>query len=213
MLIVETEPIAQRDPQAGPRRPTLIHHANSAPAKRRILETANRLFYDEGIRSVGIDRLISESDVTKATFYKHYGSKDRLILEYVSGRDAMTRRFITEIIEHADGPESAIRDLAEYIADDVETPGFRGCPFINAATEFADPRHPVRELVIEHREWYTETLVELFKAMGHSLPGEAGDDFLLLRDGAMTGGYAGDPIAATTAMQRAVERLIGEARG
>jgi AcrR family transcriptional regulator len=78
--IVETSPIGQRAPWAGG------SHTSIAPAKRRILETANTLFYDEGIRSVGIDRLISESGVTKATFYKHYGSKDRLIVEYISQR-------------------------------------------------------------------------------------------------------------------------------
>jgi AcrR family transcriptional regulator len=205
--IVDSDPIGQRAPW-----PSLSHRASSAPAKRRILETANTLFYDEGIRSVGVDRLISESGVTKATFYKHYGSKDRLIVEYITGRDLMIRGFIEDIIAGAPTPEESIRALVDMIVTAIEGPGFRGCPFINAAMEFTDPRHPVRQVVIEHREWYAEKVADVFRGAGHPLPGDAGDEFILARDGAMTGGYAGDPIAATTALQRAVERIIADAR-
>jgi len=203
--IVDSDPIGQRAPW-----PSLTHRASSAPAKRRILETANTLFYDEGIRSVGVDRLISESGVTKATFYKHYGSKDRLILEYITGRDVMMRGFIDQIIAGASSPEYSIRALVDTIVTGIEGPGFRGCPFINAAMEFTDSRHPVRQVVAEHREWYAARVADVFREAGHPLPGDAGDEFILARDGAMTGGYAGDSIAATTALQRAVERIIAE---
>ncbi len=203
MPIVDSDPIGQRAPW-----PSLSHKASSAPAKRRILETATTLFYDEGIRSVGVDRLIGESGVTKATFYKHYGSKDRLIVEYITGQDLMIRGFIEDIIASAGSPKDSIRALVDMIVTTVEGPGFRGCPFINAAMEFTDPRHPVRQVVIEHREWYAERVTEVFRRAGHPLPGDAGDEFILARDGAMTGGYAGDPIAATTALQRAVESII-----
>ncbi|MET4781977.1 TetR/AcrR family transcriptional regulator [Glaciihabitans sp. UYNi722] len=205
MPIVDSDPVGQRAPW-----PTLTHKASSAPAKRRILETANTLFYGDGIRSVGVDRLISESGVTKATFYKHYGSKDRLIVEYITGRDLMIREFIETIIANAPTPEHSILALVDMIVTAIEGPGFRGCPFINAASEFTDPRHPVRQVVADHREWYAERVGDVFRAAGHPLPGDAGDEFILARDGAMTGGYAGDSIAATTALQRAVERIIAD---
>jgi len=179
--IVDTHPIGQRAPWAAG-----THHTSVAPAKRRILETANRLFYDEGIRSVGIDRLISESGVTKATFYKHYGSKDRDSSE----------------------PKIALQALIDQTVADVVSPGFRGCAFINAATEFTDSRHAVRQIVSDHREWYAETLSDLLKELGHPLPGDGGDELMLARDGVMTGGYAGDPIAATTAYVRVVGRVL-----
>ncbi len=207
MPIVERVPIGQRAPWL-----TLPLAASAAPAKRRILETANRLFYDDGIRSVGIDRLISESGVTKATFYKHYGSKDRLIVAYVAQRHLVEKQFVDDLIAEADGPEGAIRALLEVMVTAIEAPGFRGCPFINAATEFTDSRHAVRQLVTEHREWYADTLAGLLRDIGHPLPGEAGDDLILVRDGAMTGGYAGDPVAATTALVRGAERILAEAR-
>ena len=203
MLIVDTHPIGQRAPWAAGRPHTAV-----APAKRRILETANRLFYDEGIRSVGIDRLISESGVTKATFYKHYGSKDRLIVEYISQRHSLARETVGVVIREASDSKFALQALIDQTVADVVSPGFRGCAFINAATEFTDSRHPVRQIVSDHREWYAETLSDLLRELGHPLPGDGGDELVLARDGVMTGGYAGDPIAATTAYVRVVSRVL-----
>ncbi|WP_255461298.1 TetR/AcrR family transcriptional regulator [Glaciihabitans sp. INWT7] len=203
MPIVDTHPIGQRAPWGAG-----THHVTVAPAKRRILETANRLFYDDGIRSVGIDRLISESGVTKATFYKHYGSKDRLIVEYISQRHNLAQEQVEELIREKGDPQSALRALIDLTVAEVVSPGFRGCAFINAATEFTDSRHAVRVIVSDHREWYAETLSDLLKQLGHPLPGDGGDELVLARDGVMTGGYAGDPIAATTAYVRVVNRVL-----
>ncbi len=208
MPVIDFDPTAQRAPGYPPRRVV-----PPAAAKLRILATADRLFYDEGIRSVGIDRLISESEVTKATFYKHYGSKDRLIVEYVVGRDRSAHQFIGEIIDEADGPLAALTGIMAAIVAETQSPGFRGCAFINAAAEFGEASHPVRLAVTEHREWFTETLADLLQKLGHPLPGDAADDLVLARDGAMTGSYAGDPIAAAAAFQRATGRILREARG
>ena len=183
-----------------------------APAKQRILDTADVLFYDEGIRAVGVDRLISASSVTKATFYKHYGSKDRLIGDYVEHRHRQAAIELADLVEQQPSPEAALRALQESISAWISSADFRGCPFINAAAEFSDPTHPVRRAVVAHREWFVGSLEQLLRGLGHSLPGEAADDLVLARDGAMTGGYAGDPIAASTALARAFDRVIRDAR-
>lgn len=183
-----------------------------APAKQRILDTADVLFYDEGIRAVGVDRLISASSVTKATFYKHYGSKDRLISDYVSLRHRQAVVEIAELVERFSESEAVLRSLQETICASISSNDFRGCPFINAAAEFSDPTHPVRRSVVAHREWLVGAYEQLLRSLGHPMPGEAADDLVLARDGAMTGGYAGDPIAASTALARAFDRVIGEAR-
>ena len=106
----------------------------------------------------------------------------------------------------------ALQALQESITTAIATPGFRGCPFINAAAEFPDAAHPVRRAVEDHREWYVDVLEQLLRRMGHPLSGEAADDLVLARDGAMTGGYAGDPIASAAALNRAFERVVAEAR-
>ena len=181
-----------------------------AAAKLRILGVADHLFYDEGIRSVGIDRLISESQVTKATFYKHYGSKDRLILEYITGRHRAVVDAVERITTEAPDPKGSLRGIIAAIVAETESPNFRGCPFVNAAAEFSGINHPVRLAVIDHRDWYTEVLADLLREMGHPLPGDAADDLILARDGAMTGGYAGDAVAASAAFQRAADRILAE---
>lgn len=183
-----------------------------APAKVRILGIANDLFYRDGIRTVGIDRLISDSAVTKATFYKHYRSKDILITDYMTARHEASAAELDRLISHASDPVAGVRSFASSIAAEIAGSAFRGDAFLNAAAEFSDPNHPVRRIVAEHRDAYTERLVELTRALGHPAPGDAADDLMLARDGAMSGGYAGDPIAATAALSRIVERVIAEAR-
>ncbi len=182
-----------------------------APAKGRILDTANELFYEDGIRNVGVDRIISASSVTKATFYKHYRAKDNLIVEYISSRHEQVRSDLEAIIATAPDARAALRRFIIAIVDDIDSPQFRGCPFINAAAEFPEAAHPVRKVVTAHREWYVETLSKLLREFGHPAPGDGADELLLARDGAMSGGYAGDSVAASTALVRIANRVFAEA--
>lgn len=200
MTVAKIDPTAQR-----------VLPAGSAPwAKQRILETADRLFSEEGIHTVGIDRLISESGVTKATFYKHYGAKDRLIIEYVKSRHESVKSDIEPIVAAANTPAEALMRLFALVERDTQREGFRGCPFVNAATEYPDPRHPVRAIVAEHRDWYTALLSKLLKELDHPLPGDAADDLMLIADGAMAGAYAGDFVAVGAALSRALSRIMAE---
>lgn len=181
-------------------------------AKKRILETATELFYTEGIRLVGVDRLISASQVTKATFYKHYRSKDNLVVAYVSGRHVHDKEEVENVIRENTDPSEALNAVLALIVARLQAPNFRGCLFLNAAAEHPNPTHPIRLLVSEHRDWYSTTIEALLTQMGHPLPGEGADDFILARDGAMCGGYAGDPIAAVGALRRAVAHVLADAK-
>ena len=181
-----------------------------APAKLRILKIANQFFYREGIRTVGIDKLISESSVTKATFYKHYRSKDNLILEYMNSRHDATVTALEELIAESPSPKATIERWAASVADEIAEPDFRGNAFLNAAGEFPDPTHPVRRIVTEHRDWYAARLADLMRSAGHAVPGDAADDLILARDGVLSGSYAGDPVAATAAFSRTVSRVLAE---
>lgn len=185
--------------------------AQRAPAKGRILETANTLFYQDGILNVGVDRIIAQSSVTKATFYKHYRSKDNLILEYVKSRRAAVESEMQSIIDNAASPHDAVLGLVESVAGELTKPDFRGCPFLNVVAEIPDPTHPVRVLIADHRDWYNESLFELMRTAEHPFAGDAADELMLAKDGALAGGYAGDTIAAGAAMARVVKRVLSEA--
>ena len=182
-----------------------------APSKLKILATADELFYQEGIHTVGVDRIIAGARVTKATFYKHFRSKDLLIIAYVEGRDRQLREWFAEQEGHDTDPRDIARALVDSINAQAIRPGFRGDPFINAAAQFADENHPVRVAVTAHRDWYAKRIEELFRQIGHPHPGDAADDLILARDGALAGGYVGDPIAAGAAMHRSLDRILAEA--
>jgi AcrR family transcriptional regulator len=196
--------MAMDQPRTSVRRPSF--------AKVRLLETADELFYTDGINSVGIDRIIAEAGVTKATFYKQYGSKDTLILDYVTGRDQQIRAALEELERESPDPASALAALVDTVVSDTARQNFRGDPFINAAAEFPDQAHPVRQAIAEHRDWFTGFLEALLRRAGHPQPGAAADEFYLLRDGAMAGAYAGDAIAATSAFVRGAERILAQTR-
>ncbi|MCU1544507.1 MAG: TetR family transcriptional regulator [Microbacteriaceae bacterium] len=205
MTVVDYGPAAQRDPAlSSPLAP-------GPGAKDRIVAVADSLFYSAGIHAVGIDRLISESCVTKATFYKHFGAKETLVVRYVQNRHHTTRDLLMRVAETASDAQSAIRLITDHIVTQSTSSGFRGCAFINAATEYPDSRHLVRDIVSAHRDWYTAFMAELFRELGHPMPGDAADEFVLMRDGAMSGGYASDPIAASAALVRSVDRLLDDA--
>lgn len=205
-MTVEFPPsTVQRSPEAA--------RSRSGPgAKKRVLETADRLFYHEGIRTVGIDRLIAESSVTKATFYKHFGAKDNLVLDYIGRRRIEAQEALQRLRESNDSALGTLRGIADEIVSTTQSPGFRGCPFVNATAEFADQTHPVRLAVTAHRDWFTGTLDELFRGAGHPMAGDAADEFYLARDGAMVGSYSGDTIASTAAFTRVTNALFAACR-
>ncbi|MYS20150.1 MULTISPECIES: TetR/AcrR family transcriptional regulator [unclassified Streptomyces] len=190
--------------------PTTRRHEHRRPQPReRLLETASALFYAEGIRSIGVDRLIAEAQVTKATFYRHFPTKDDLVVAYLRGRDeAIRSRLADAAAGVADDPRKTLGLLLDGLADEVCGPGFRGCPFINAAAEYPDAAHPVRALIDGHRGWFRAALLELAAGCGHPDPEVAAAALFLLRDGAMVGGYL-DGAGARRSLAQAAGAVVG----
>ena len=115
-----------------------------SPVRERILAAADEYFYAEGIRAVSADRLIVEAGVSKVTFYRHFPSKDDLVLAYLEGRSALERHALEQFRTQAGDACETLVAIARAIAGSSCSLGFRGCPFINAAAEYAEPAHPVR---------------------------------------------------------------------
>lgn len=187
--------------------------ATRSEARERLLGTAGGLFYAEGIRAVGVDRLVSEARVTRATFYRHFPSKEDLVLAYLRGADERVRNGVRTAIESTSTADDALRAIAGAIDDDLTRPGFRGCAFLRAAAEFPDPSDPVHREVVAHRTWFVGALEELFTTVYRdegpgARPGRAARHFLMLRDGAMSAAAidAADDIGDT--FRRGVEGLI-----
>ena len=194
---------------------TSVLHAETtrrmAPAKGRILAAATSLFAAEGIRSVGVDRLIQQSSVTKATFYKHFGSKDRLIHDYLRAASVASISELDDIVASTDSARTALYAIADAVRDELHNAGFRGSLFINAAAEFPDPRSAVRLVVADHHEAVSERFTQLLQRLEHPLAGEAADELMLAYVGAFSWGHVGDPIGASVALRRTIDRIVADA--
>ncbi|EMH4029211.1 TetR family transcriptional regulator [Klebsiella oxytoca] len=112
---------------------------NALPARQRILLTAHDLFYLEGIRATGIDRIIKESGVTKVTFYRHFPSKNDLITAFLAYRHQQWLAWFSKsLARHVSQTGGLLAALAPCLAEWFDDPRFRGCAFINTAVELAD---------------------------------------------------------------------------
>jgi AcrR family transcriptional regulator len=137
--------------------------ANSE-ARRRILETADRLFYRDGIRAVGVDRVVAEADVAKMTLYAHFASKDDLILAVLQYREEGLAEFFRSAVDwHAKRTRNRVKAFFAALKDLFESPGFRGCPFQNAAAELADPDHPGSRYVREQKKRFAALIANVVR--------------------------------------------------
>lgn len=181
---------------------------NVSEARLRLLATATRIFYTEGIHAVGIDRIVAEAKVTRATLYRHFASKDDLIVCYLQEADQAIRRQVDDIVARELPALDTLRAIATYIAEGIRTPGFRGCAFLNAAAEYPDPTHPVHKAVLAHRQWFSRTITEQLARVGSAPAEPAARQFVMLRDGAMATGCLHDPEPICETFLQGVEGLL-----
>jgi len=181
--------------------------ATLTPAAARVLDVASRLFYDRGIRAVGVDTIAAAAEVTKKTIYDQFRSKDALITAYLQRRDRWYRDWVTSwITEHPDtDPLLAVFDgLGRWMSE----VGPRGCAFVNAFAELSDPVHPAHRIARDHKAWLRDYLAELAAGAGHPDPTTLAARLLTLHEGAIVLYSAGaDPAAADTARGAAAALL------
>jgi AcrR family transcriptional regulator len=177
-------------------------------ARDRLLRTAGQLFYAEGTRAVSVDRLLVEAGTTRATFYRHFAGKQDLVLAYVGVVDAHLRAQVDEVLAAGVGPERLLYGIAEEIGGDICGPGFRGCPFLNAAAEHPDADDPVHQAVLAHRQWFHGVVTDALVRSGHPHADAAARQLVMLRDGAMAAGHLSDPDEVRQSLLRGVEELL-----
>ncbi|GAA4549641.1 TetR/AcrR family transcriptional regulator [Pseudonocardia xishanensis] len=177
-------------------------------ARSRLLGTASRIFYAEGLHTVPVDRILAEAETTRATFYRHFPGKEDLVVAYLEEADRRLRERFEETRARSGSADEALRAVAADIAQDIRTPGFRGCAFLNAAAEYPDPTHPVHRRVLLHREWFLAAVSDLFGQVGDKPAEPAGRHFVMLRDGAMVAGCLADPVAVCRTFTDGVEGLL-----
>jgi len=168
-----------------------------AAMQERILETADRLFYREGIRVVGVDTVAAKIGISKRTLYNYFPSKDDLIVAYLSRR--------LRPIEASDMPP------AEQILDDFDRleramrrDGYRGCPFVNAVAELADPTHAAHQIAVAHKEKRRTLFRKLLIQLEVANPDSLAIQLMILGEGAVAQALVhGDPKMARAAREAA----------
>ncbi len=186
----------------------------TSEVRQRILDTADRLFYQDGIRAVGIDRIIAEADVAKMSLYKHFPSKDDLILAVLKYREEKLLEFFTDGMErHGKRTKDKLRAFFAVLKDFFESPGFRGCAFQNAAVELADPAHAGTQFAKDHKRRFQDFLAGLVEeSLGKGGAKVAPAVGLLVEGAIVTAVIQGSPDVVDVARDAAL-KMAAEAKG
>jgi AcrR family transcriptional regulator len=178
-------------------------------ARRRILDTATKLFYQEGINATGVERLAKEASVSKRTLYQHFPSKTAVVEEYLRA----IQQGVGDPIRP--GPDAANRSPRARILALFDSPSpdgqMRGCPFHNAAVEAADAMPEVQGIVHIHKRNYINGLTKLARQAGARNPKLLGNQLALLYEGAAALSTSLDDPAPWAHARKAAQTLIDEA--
>jgi AcrR family transcriptional regulator len=170
--------------------------------QERILDTTDRLFYRQGIRIIGVDTIAAEIGISKRTLYNYFPSKDDLIVAFLSRR--------LRPIEASDGPP-AEQILADFdrLERAMRKQGYRGCPFMNAVAELADPTHAAHKIAVAHKEKRRMLFRNLLKELHVADPDTLAIQLMILGEGAVAQAMVhGDPKMARAAREAARVLLV-----
>lgn len=183
----------------------------SPELRERILWDAGGLFYRDGIGATGVNRVAAELGISKRTLYELFGSKDELVARALAARDAPVREEFTSGAEAlSDDPAEQLVSVFAVLTGWLGAPDFRGCPFLNATAELAEPDHPARAVAAEHKEELRRWMERKGRRAGLIRPKALSEQLMMLFDGALSQAAIGG-----TSPRRAVDAagtLVAAAR-
>ncbi len=187
-----------------------LHDSPAGSAVRdRLLDTAADLFYREGVRAVGVDLVVERTGVAKTSLYRHFPSKDDLVAAVLERDDRNYWAHWERIAEaHTGNPGAELTAHMHWIAQYIGRPEFRGCAFLNMATEFPSPDHPARRIALRHKSELRTRLGALTQRLGVRDPDELADQLVLLVDGAYVNGQLRGARGPAKALPTAARALI-----
>lgn len=157
----------------------------TAPSTReRLLATAARLFFQHDYRSVGVDAIVAESGVGKMTLYRHFPTKDDLIVAYLRQTDEQFWVWFEEVVAGDRDPRRKLQAFFQALEKLARTPTCFGCPFLNAVVDFPEHDHAGHAVALEHKQAVRSRFLDLARQAGASQPEALADQLFLLMDGA-----------------------------
>ncbi|WP_137817907.1 TetR/AcrR family transcriptional regulator [Pseudomonas sp. 2FG] len=183
-----------------------------ASSKRdQLVSTALELFYREGYHATGIDRILAESGVAKMTLYKHFKSKDELILAALDSQHQQIRQRMQLALESLP-PREAILRTYDGLHLWLSEKGFCGCLFIHAAAEFSNREHPIHQQAALHKRFVCDYFLAALQGLGATEPARLARQLQFLFEGAMSMAHLHGPAEQALEAKAAAEQLL-EAAG
>ena len=186
--------------------------AAASDVRQRILDTASTLFYERGVRAVGVDLVVDESGVAKTSLYRHFRTKDDLIVAFLEREDVEFWAQWDEVAaRHAGDPAGEIEAHMRWIGKRLARANYRGCPQINVAAEFAEADHPAREVSRRHMQAMRKRLADLARRLGAARPNELAAQLGVLVNGAFVSASMLAPDEATRVLLASARALLASA--
>lgn len=188
--------------------------AEAAPDVRgRILDTASRLFYQRGVRAVGVDLVVLEAAVAKTSLYRYFPTKDDLIVAFLEREDLeFWAQWDAVASPFAADPAAELEAHMRWIGERLGRANYRGCPQINVAAEFAEQDHPARQVAQRHMQALRARLLDIAKRLKVPRPSQLAAQLALLVNGAFVSAGLLAPDEATGVLRAASRALLAGAR-
>lgn len=183
--------------------------ANKILPRERILAVASDLFYRHGIRAVGVDSIAEAAGTNKMTLYRHFGSKDELVADYLRRLAAEADKFWDGLAApHPNDAKAQLRAWLQEMGKAVSNSKERGCALANAAVELPDRDHPARKVIEEHKNHQRDRLIGLCRAAGADEPEMLADELFLLLEGARVSAQSLGPAGPSSRLARMGEAFM-----
>jgi AcrR family transcriptional regulator len=181
--------------------------------RKRILDTASSLFYQRGVRAVGVDLVVAEAAVAKTSLYRYFPTKDDLIVAFLEREDVdFWGLWDAVAAQHADDPAGELQAHMQWIGERLARSNYRGCPQINVAAEFAEQDHPARQVAQQHMVTLRARLQGIGERLGVPRPEQLAAQLAVLINGAFVSSGLLSGEEATPVLQQAVQALLAGAR-
>ena len=154
--------------------------------RNKILATAERLIYQNGIHATGMDLLVRTSGVARKSIYRYFATKDEVAAAALNARDVRWMEWFRTESDKAPTPQARILNMFTVLKDWFESDGFHGCAFINTAGEVSDPNDPIRQIARLHKQKLFDYALELTEQLNVKQPSALAKQLLILMEGAIT---------------------------
>jgi len=163
------------------------------PTKRdELVQKALKAFYRNGFHATGMDKLVEDTGISKTSMYKHFRTKEDLILAVLRLRDEQFRNWLYRRIEElADTPKEQLIAMFDALEEWFAEPGYKGCMFIKASSEYQEASHPIHKQAADHKRLLERHMSDLAKNAGLDDPNAIARQLLLLKEGAIVTAHLG----------------------